>query len=167
MRLGILTKVDFLLRLQESTHPLVAYLNRFCSSTGKNQNDVNTIAPLTERALYDVWHHRILKLRFRSSTWKRQSDVFKNLHSGDGFQKPAFLVPENAVYVWTVSCETERKSPFSKISGYLWIGPESVFVSFSDVPFVKWMTFSLNMSHVFLVTREWREWTTISKFNVQ
>ena len=54
MRLGILTKVDFLLRLQESTHPLAAYLNRFCSSTGKNQNDVNTIAPLTERALYDV-----------------------------------------------------------------------------------------------------------------
>ena len=47
------------------------------------------------------------------------------------------------------------KSPFSKISGYLWMGPESLFVCFfSDVPFVKWMTFSLNMSHAFLVTRE-------------
>ena len=34
------------------------------------------------------------------------------------------------------------------------MGPESVFVSFSDVRFVKWMTFLLNMSHVFLVTRE-------------
>ena len=76
-------------------------------------------------------------------------------------------MPENALDVWTVSCETERKSPFSKILGYLWIGPESVFVSFSDVRFVKWMTFLLNMSHVFLVTREWREWMTISKFNVQ
>ena len=37
------------------------------------------------------------------------------------------------------------------------MGSESVFVClffFSDVPFVKWMTFLLNMSHVFLVTRE-------------
>ena len=36
VRLGILTKVDFLLLFQESTHLLVAYLNRFCSSTQKN-----------------------------------------------------------------------------------------------------------------------------------
>ena len=48
MRLGILTKVDFLLLFQESTHPLVAYLNRFCSSTQMNWNE----------------HHRIFQLRY-------------------------------------------------------------------------------------------------------
>ena len=71
-----------------------------------------------------------------------------------GTLKPAFWGPENAVYVWTEGYKTEKKSPFSKISGYLWMGSEPVFFFFSDVPFVKWMTFLLNMSHVFLVTRE-------------
>ena len=34
--------------------------------------------------------------RFRPSTQIGQFGVFKNLHSRDRFQKPAFLVPENA-----------------------------------------------------------------------
>ena len=38
-------------------------------------------------------------LRFLPSIRKRKAEVFKSLHSGDGFLKTAFLVPENAVYV--------------------------------------------------------------------
>jgi len=45
-----------------------------------------------------------------------------------GTVKPAFWGPENTVYVWTEGYKTEKKSPFSKISGYLWMGPESLFV---------------------------------------
>ena len=38
-------------------------------------------------------------LRFLPSIRKRKAEVFKSLHSGDGFLKTAFLVPENAVCV--------------------------------------------------------------------
>ena len=71
--------------------------------------------------------------------------AFKNLRFGG--PKTPFMRGQKAI-------KRRKKSPFSKISGYLWMGPESVFFFFSDVPFVKWMTFSLNMSHAFLVTRE-------------
>ena len=35
-----------------------------------------------------------------------------------------FLVPENASYVWMVAVFGEKKSPFLKISGYVWTGPK-------------------------------------------
>ena len=56
--------------------------------------------------------------------------VFKNL--GFGGTKTPFTCGEKAI-------KRRKKSPFSKISGYLWMGPESLFVClfFSDVPFVK------------------------------
>ena len=38
-------------------------------------------------------------LRFLPSIRKRKAEVFKSPHSGDGFLKTAFLVPENAVCV--------------------------------------------------------------------
>ena len=38
-------------------------------------------------------------LRFLPSIRKRKAEVFKSLHSGDGFLKTAFLVPENVVCV--------------------------------------------------------------------
>ena len=41
---------------------------------------------------------------------------FKNLHSGESFWKPAFLIPEKDVFMWTKGWK-EEKSPFSKISG--------------------------------------------------
>ena len=46
------------------------------------------------------------------SARKRQADVFKKLHSGNCFRKPAFLVLENALYAWT-----------ERLNGYVWTGP--------------------------------------------
>ena len=46
------------------------------------------------------------------------------------FTLGAVLGPEIASYVWTEGYKTEKKSPFSKISGYLWMGSESVFFFF-------------------------------------
>ena len=40
-------------------------------------------------------------LSFRPSIRKRQAAVFLRLGSRDRFRKPLFLVPENAIYVWT------------------------------------------------------------------
>ena len=42
------------------------------------------------------------------------------------FTLGAVLGPEITGYVWTEGYKTEKKSPFSKISGYLWMGSESV-----------------------------------------
>ena len=40
-------------------------------------------------------------LYFRPCTQKRYSNVFKNLHSMGGSQKPVFLTPKNSVHAWT------------------------------------------------------------------
>ena len=39
------------------------------------------------------------------------------------FSKTSIFVVENAVYVWTGGANREKKSPFSKISGYVCTGP--------------------------------------------
>lgn len=46
---------------------------------------------------------------------KREVGVFKNLHSGDRFLKPAFLEPENAVYMWTEVYNREKHLRFQNI----------------------------------------------------
>lgn len=46
---------------------------------------------------------------------KREVGVFKNLHSGDRFLKPAFLEPENAVYMWTEVYNQEKHLRFQNI----------------------------------------------------
>ena len=63
-------------------------------------------------------------LRFRLSTRKRWANIFPNLHSGHRFQKPTFLVPKNAVYIRGQKANTEKTNMFSKISRYMWTGPE-------------------------------------------
>lgn len=73
----------------------VGCLNCFRPSIAKRQNDGNTIAYVFVRPLDPS------KLAFS-----------KKLHSRDRFWKPAFFVPENAVYVR--KAKTENKSPFSK-----------------------------------------------------
>ena len=47
---------------------------------------------------------------------------------GDRFRKPAFLVPENAVYVWTEDKKPKRRkeSPHSKISEYVRTGSSCI-----------------------------------------
>ena len=56
-----------------------------------HENAKRTLASLTEHALYDVSHHRSQK---PLSTRKRQSAVFKNLHSGHLFQNLRFWCPK-------------------------------------------------------------------------
>lgn len=73
----------------------VGCLNCFRPSIAKRQNDGNTIAYVFVRPLDPS------KLAFS-----------KKLHSRDRFWKPAFFVPENAVYLR--KAKTENKSPFSK-----------------------------------------------------
>ena len=43
----------------------------------------------------------IENIRFRPSIRKREAGVFNNLHSEGRFRKPAFLVLEKDLYVWT------------------------------------------------------------------
>ena len=60
-------------------------------------------------------------LRFRPSTRILEAGVFKIPYSGDRFRKPALLVHENDVHVWTVGLNF----PFSKlVSGYIRTRPQ-------------------------------------------
>ena len=62
-------------------------------------------------------------LLFRLSTRILEAGVFKNLYSGDRFRKPALLVHEKDVNVWTVGLNF----PFSKlVSGFIRTRP-SIF----------------------------------------
>ena len=86
-------------------------------------DDGNTIASLTGHALYDVWRHRNPKPSFSSVHTITISTLFlKKLHSGNRFRKAAFLMHENAVEVWTQGLNGEKKTPFSKIPRYVWMG---------------------------------------------
>lgn len=70
--------------------------------------------------MYDI----ILFENFR--TRKREAGIFRNLSFGDYFEKPAFLVPENAVYL-DGRLKQRKKSTFSVIvSGYLWTGTQVI-----------------------------------------
>ena len=40
------------------------------------------------------------------------------------FKMLRFRLPKNTVYVWTEAIFGEKKAPFSKISGYVWTGPD-------------------------------------------
>ena len=61
--------------------------------------------------MYDIIV-RLENFRFRSSARKRSAVVFKIVHAGDRFRKPAFLVPENAADVRGTRHEakTEKKN---------------------------------------------------------
>ena len=63
-------------------------------------------------------------LRFRSSTRKRETGVFKNLHSGERFWKDGFLVIVFIGYVRTVGQTAEKKCAFSNKNRYVWTGPK-------------------------------------------
>ena len=75
-------------------------------------------------------------------------NVFKNLRFGG--PKTPFTCEQKAVK-WRKNIRFQK---YPDTCG--WALSLCLFVCFffSDVPFVKWMTFLLNMSHVFLVTRE-------------
>ena len=74
-------------------------------------------------------------------------NVFKNLRFGG--PKTPFTCEQKAVK-WRKNIRFQK---YPDTCG--WALSLCLFVFFfSDVPFVKWMTFLLNMSHVFLVTRE-------------
>ena len=63
-------------------------------------------------------------LRFRPTTRKRETGVFKNPHSGERFWKDAFSVIIFTGYVRTVGQTAEKKSAFSNKNGYVWTGPK-------------------------------------------
>ena len=101
--LEIFDNTDFLLRFWKNTRPHGAYSNRLRSSTRKRSRNGNVQG--TQTTSYS-------KIRFSPFTRKRQAHVFKKLHSGNRFRKPAFLVLENALYAWT-----------ERLNGYVRTGP--------------------------------------------
>ena len=66
------------------------------------------------------------KLCFRRSTRKRETGVFKNLHSGERFWKDAFSVIVFTGYLRTVGKTAGKKSAFSNKNGYVWTGPKGL-----------------------------------------
>ena len=75
--------------------------------------------PLENAKRREIRQHPLQSMR------KREASVFKNLISEAPRLKTCpFLVPKNAVYVWTEGYNYAKKNiPFSKISEYVWTGP--------------------------------------------
>ena len=88
-------------------------------------------------------------LRFRPSTRRKgKASVLKNLHSRDRFEYLLFCCSKTP-FTCGQKATTARKSPFSKISGYLWMGP---LFSFS----VHWLSMHKTESWSFIYSRVYR-----------
>ena len=75
-------EIFFPFRLRKNTRPQVAYSNRFRQSTKRWKYDSIPHRACMVLLVHDAWRHDVLEnLRFRPSTNKRKSGVFKNLHS--------------------------------------------------------------------------------------
>ena len=98
-----------------------------------------------------VWHQSIRKPSFVHSRWTRGAGVSGNLHYGNRFRKPAFLVPKKRRLHVDGRLTRRKKSPISKISEYVWTGP---IVSKTKIIVLPFSCFFTNQSKINVTSKQ-------------
>ena len=98
--------------------------HRVCSI--KLRELLNYCLLFATNALYDVWYHRIQKHPFSSVHLEKTISrrfLINNFNLGTVLENLRFWVPEKNRILVDWKLKRRKKSPFSKISGYVWTAP--------------------------------------------